>query len=73
MVRMPAALAEERLGTNMLLQVHDELVFEAKEDEAEKSVAVIKKVMENAAKPTLDLQVPLIVEANIGNSWDEAH
>ena len=57
----------------MLLQVHDELVFEAPEALAEAAVPVIRKVMAEAAEPLVRLSVPLNVEAGIGRSWGAAH
>jgi len=74
MVRMPAALDEAGLTScRMLLQVHDELVFEVPEDQAEKAAGVIKAVMERAAEPAVALSVPLVVEARWAKNWDEAH
>jgi len=73
MIRMPGALAEAELQTRMLLQVHDELVFEAPEAEAERAVAVIRRVMETAAEPAVALSVPLDVEAKAAGNWDDAH
>ncbi len=74
MVRMPGALAEAGLaGTRMLLQVHDELVFEAPEAEAEAAVAIITGVMEGAAAPALALSVPLGVDVGVGPNWGMAH
>lgn len=73
MVRMPGALADAGLSTRMLLQVHDELVFEAPEAEAERAIPVIKRVMEGAAEPAVALTVPLVVEARAAANWDEAH
>lgn len=73
MVRMPAALTAKGLSTRMLLQVHDELIFECPEGETDTAIALVTQVMEAAAKPTLDLSVPLVVEAATGNSWDEVH
>ncbi|MET0336211.1 MAG: DNA polymerase I, partial [Caulobacter sp.] len=73
MVRMPGALAEAGLGARMLLQVHDELVFEAPEAEAEATCTLVKAVMEKAAEPAVSLTVPLIVEARAASNWDEAH
>mgnify|MGYP002619638523 FL=1 len=69
MVKLPQALKAEGLSARMLLQVHDELVFEAPEAEVEATIAVAKRVMQNAA--TLD--VPLTVEAGVGDNWDDAH
>jgi DNA polymerase-1 len=73
MVRMDAALEEAKLNAQMLLQVHDELVFELPEREVEKTLPVVKKVMENAPMPALDLAVPLAVDARAADNWDEAH
>ena len=57
----------------MLLQVHDELVFEAPEDEVEKALPVIRRVMVEAPAPALTLRVPLVVEAQAAGNWEEAH
>jgi DNA polymerase-1 len=74
MIRIPGALAEAGLdGVTMLLQVHDELIFEAPADMAEKAVPVIRDVMEGAAGPARTLSVPLEVEAGIADNWREAH
>ncbi|MDP3802725.1 DNA polymerase I [Brevundimonas sp.] len=73
MMRMPGALVEAGLSTKMLLQVHDELVFEAPEAEAERAIAVIKRTMEGAAEPAVALTAPLVVEARAAGNWDEAH
>jgi DNA polymerase-1 len=73
MVRMPAALKAEGLTARMLLQVHDELVFEAPEAETEALIAVAKRVMEGAPEPAVALSVPLVVEARAAANWDEAH
>jgi DNA polymerase I len=73
MIRIPAALAREGLRTRMLLQVHDELVFEAPEDETERGAAVIRDVMEGACAPVLKLSVPLVVETGAAHNWDDAH
>ena len=69
MVRLPAELARAGMRSRMLLQVHDELLFEAPEDEAETLAAIARNVMEGAAH----LSVPLVVETGIGRSWAEAH
>jgi DNA polymerase-1 len=73
MVRMDAALAKAKLNAQMLLQVHDELVFELPEDEVARTLPVVKKVMEEAPMPALDLSVPLAVDASAADNWDEAH
>ena len=73
MIRMESALAKARLSARMLLQVHDELVFEAPVEEAEATMPVIAKVMANAAEPAVQLRVPLQVDAHAGDNWDAAH
>jgi DNA polymerase I len=73
MIRMPAALAAAGLKSRMLLQVHDELVFEAPADEAEATCALAKRVMECATDPIVQLSVPLVVDARAASNWDEAH
>ena len=73
MIRMEGALAKQKLNAQMLLQVHDELVFEVPEDEVAKTLPVIKKVMEDAPHPAVSLSVPLAVDAHAANNWDEAH
>ena len=71
MVRMPDAIAG--LPAKMLLQVHDELLFEVNEDAVDPLVSVVKSVMEGAAVPVLHLDVPLVVDAGKGAHWAEAH
>jgi DNA polymerase-1 len=74
MVRMNPALAAAGLGdVKMLLQVHDELVFELSPDQVEPASAVIRHVMANAAEPAVTLTVPLDVEIGVGRSWGAAH
>ena len=73
MIRMDAALAEARLSARMLLQVHDELVFECRDEEVEAALPVIRRVMEHAPHPAVQLQVPLAVDARAGVNWDAAH
>jgi DNA polymerase-1 len=73
MIRMPAALKAEGLKAKMLLQVHDELVFEAPEAEAETVIRIAKQVMERAPEPAVALTVPLVVEARAATNWDDAH
>jgi DNA polymerase I len=73
MVRMDEALAKHKLNAEMLLQVHDELVFEVPEAEVEKTLPVVKKVMEDAPHPAVSLSVPLQVEAHAADNWDAAH
>lgn len=73
MVRMDTALAEAGLSAQMLLQVHDELVFEAPAAEAESTIAVARRIMEQAPLPAVALSVPLKVDARAAHNWDEAH
>jgi DNA polymerase-1 len=73
MARIPAALARERLQSRMLLQVHDELLFESPEAEVEHTAEIVKGVMEGACAPHCELSVPLVVETGWARSWDEAH
>ena len=74
MVRMGPALERAGLGqVKMLLQVHDELVFELPEEDVEAASAVIREVMENASAPLVAMSVPLVVEVGTGPSWGAAH
>ena len=71
MIRMDAAI--EGLDAKMLLQVHDELVFEADESAVDDLIARARAVMEGAADPAVHLSVPLVVDAGTGRNWAEAH
>jgi DNA polymerase-1 len=74
MARMDDALAEANLdGVRMLLQVHDELVFEVPDGREEEAAEVIKRVMASAAEPAMKLDVPLDVEVGWGEHWGAAH
>jgi DNA polymerase I len=73
MIRMDEALAKERLAAQMLLQVHDELVFQVPDGEIDRTIVVIKRVMEEAPLPAVALAVPLHVDAHAADNWDEAH
>ena len=73
MIRMPRALADAALSARMLLQVHDELIFEVPEKEAKKTCETVSGVMSSAAAPALELAVPLDVDARAAKNWDEAH
>ena len=73
MIQMPDALKGAGLNAKMLLQVHDELVFEVPEEEVEKTTPIITSVMEKAALPALQISVPLTVDCGIGDNWNEAH
>ena len=73
MIRMPDALRDAGLSSKMLQQVHDELVFEAPDAEAEATIAVARRIMERAAEPALSISAPLVVEARAALNWDDAH
>jgi len=73
MVRMPEALAEAKVNATMLLQVHDELIFEAPEKETAKACKLIAQVMEKAPLPAVAISVPLVVDARAADNWDAAH
>ena len=69
MIKMPSALKNTNLSAKMLLQVHDELIFEVPDAELEETSNLVKSVMENV----IQLDVPLIADAGTGQSWAEAH
>ena len=71
MIRMPRAIAH--LPARMLLQVHDELLFEVPKQHVNATIAVVKRVMEGAAMPAVKLDVPMEVDAGQGANWAEAH
>ncbi|MEL7114037.1 MAG: DNA polymerase I [Pseudomonadota bacterium] len=71
MIRMDAAIAD--LPARMLLQVHDELIFEVEEDAVDRTIETVREVMEGAADPAVHLDVPLVVDAGQGANWAEAH
>jgi DNA polymerase-1 len=71
MVRMPDAIAD--IPAKMLLQVHDELIFEVDADAADDLITAARDVMENASDPAVKLDVKLAVDAGRGDSWAEAH
>ncbi|MHA1563948.1 MAG: DNA polymerase I [Alphaproteobacteria bacterium] len=73
MIRVPAAMAAAKLDAAMLLQVHDELLFEVPDDQVEATIVTVRGVMENATKPVLVLDVPLVADAGVGPTWDDAH
>ncbi|MGE3145452.1 MAG: DNA polymerase, partial [Pseudorhodoplanes sp.] len=73
MIRMQDALDGAKLSAQMLLQVHDELIFEVKDAEVERTLPAVKRVMEDAPHPAVQLHVPLSVEARAAQNWDEAH
>jgi DNA polymerase-1 len=73
MIRLPDALAEAKLKAKMILQVHDELLFEVPEAEIEKTSKLVKKVMEGASEPAIKLAVPIDADAGVGDNWADAH
>ncbi len=74
MIRMPEALRAAKLkSAKMLLQVHDELIFEVADAEVKKALPVVQKVMEGAPEPAVKLSVPIHVDAKAAGNWDEAH
>jgi DNA polymerase I len=73
MIRMPDALREAGLATRMLLQVHDELIFECADAEAQKTMDVVKRIMVHAPEPVVKLSVPLQVDARAAQNWEAAH
>jgi DNA polymerase I len=73
MIRMEEALAEKKLSAQMLLQVHDELIFEVPDDEVAATLPVVQHVMQDAPFPAVVLSLPLHVDARAADNWDEAH
>ncbi|MGJ4926630.1 DNA polymerase I [Bradyrhizobium sp. HKCCYLS2038] len=73
MTRVEEALAQKKLSAQMLLQVHDELIFEVPDDEVAATLPVVQHVMQDAPFPAVLLSVPLHVDARAANNWDEAH
>lgn len=73
MTRVEEALAEKKLSAQMLLQVHDELIFEVPDAEVEATLPVVQHVMQDAPFPAVLLSVPLHVDARAATNWDEAH
>jgi DNA polymerase-1 len=73
MAQLPSALEEAKLNARMLLQVHDELIFEAPQKDVAKASKLISRVMEKAALPAVEISVPLVVEARAAENWDAAH
>src|SRR5204862_4716861 len=73
MIRMEGALAVKKLSAQMLLQVHDELIFEVPDDEVAATLPVVQHTMQDAPFPAVVLSVPLHVDARAADNWDEAH
>jgi DNA polymerase-1 len=71
MVEMPNAISH--LPAKMLLQVHDELIFEVNKDALNETTEVVRNIMEKASEPVVKLDVPLVVDAGFGNNWADAH
>ena len=71
MVQMPDAIAH--LPVKMLLQVHDELIFEVNKDALSETTEVVRKIMEKASEPVVKLDIPLVVDAGFGSNWADAH
>jgi len=73
MIRIASALKQSGLSSKLLLQVHDELLFEVPEAELEQTQALVKEIMEKACAPVVELSVPLVAEAGVGDTWATAH
>ncbi|MEO1505728.1 MAG: DNA polymerase, partial [Pseudomonadota bacterium] len=73
MIRIPSAIDAAKLPARMLLQVHDELLFEVEDGAEAETIAIVKEIMETAAHPAAELSVPLTVDAGQGASWADAH
>jgi len=73
MIRMEDALAEKKLSAQMLLQVHDELIFEVPDEDVAATLPVVQHVMQDAPFPAVLLSLPLQVDARAADNWDEAH
>ncbi|NTF30475.1 DNA polymerase I [Rhizobium skierniewicense] len=73
MIRIEPALDQSGLSARMLLQVHDELIFEVEEAEIDKVLPIVVTIMESATLPAIDMKVPLKVDARAASNWDEAH
>jgi DNA polymerase I len=73
MIRMPGALERSKLSAKMLLQVHDELIFEVPEAELDQTSELVRTVMAEAPSPVINFSIPVIVDVGIGDNWDEAH
>ena len=73
MIKIPQTLKKENLSSKMIMQVHDELIFETKDEDVEKTINLVKNEMSNAHKPIIELSIDLEVEAAFGKNWDQAH
>ena len=73
MIKIPQSLKNENLSTKMIMQVHDELIFEVQDEQINKTLEIVKREMSNSHKPIVKLSVELEVEAAFGKNWNEAH
>ena len=73
MIKIPQTLKKENLSSKMIMQVHDELIFETKDEDVERTINLVKNEMSNAHKPIIELSIDLEVEAAFGKNWDQAH
>ena len=73
MIRIPRILKANLLSANMLLQVHDELIFEVPINQIKETSELVTQIMETACSPIIKLDVPLVVESGVGDNWSEAH
>ena len=73
MIRVGPALEEAGLGARLVLQVHDELVFEVPKKEIKLTAELVKKVMQDAPGPAVKLKVPIVAEVGHAANWAEAH
>jgi DNA polymerase-1 len=73
MIRIEPELAKSQTSVRMLLQVHDELIFEVEEGDVDRIQPIVVSIMENAAMPAVSMKVPLKVDARAADNWDEAH
>ncbi|HEY5597374.1 MAG TPA: DNA polymerase I [Kiloniellales bacterium] len=73
MIRVAPALAKAGLKARLLLQVHDELLFEVPKAETEETAALVKRIMEGACRPAVELTLPLTADIGIGDNWATAH
>jgi DNA polymerase-1 len=73
MKNIPEILKINKINAELILQVHDELIFECIETEVDRLIPIVKSIMIDAPNPAFKMTVPLEVEAGVGNNWDEAH
>jgi DNA polymerase-1 len=73
MIRIGPALTKAGLKARLLLQVHDELLFEVTNAEIDETAALVKQIMEGACHPAVKLSIPLTADIGIGDNWATAH